>query len=119
MGSKKSEIELHKAISSVFLSLLFSPGQEFAKVLRSLKQFVQTCFCRFLSDLIHWNNRNANWNKQLVCKNLQEEVRKIRVLLQKEFEHIVQKKQDMFALLFVHIIVLARLAKQDLDLQSL
>ena len=40
------------------------------------------------------------------------------MLHQKEFEHIVQKKQDMFALLFVHIIVLACLAKQDLDLQS-
>ena len=41
------------------------------------------------------------------------------MVVQKEFQHIVQKKQDMFALLFVHIIVLARLAKQDLDLQGL
>ena len=27
------------------------------------------------SDLIHWNNWNADWNKCLVCRTLQEQVR--------------------------------------------
>ena len=64
-------------------------GQEFAKFLRSLEQFIQivkgqnifwyqnaflTCSWRFLRSQIIYNNYNSNWKKILGFRNMQEKL---------------------------------------------
>ena len=80
-------------------------GQEFSKFwdsyINSMKcqnnfrnKIPGTCYRRFQSDILHWNNQNTNWNKELGCITLQEHVWKKKGLLRFTFLAFLSTDND-------------------------